>query len=63
MDQGRYWGLVIHYLYKKKKRYWGLVKKLNYLTITHPVLQSPCDSHRNAVFHVLIYLKGSLGQG
>ena len=55
-------------------RYRRLVGKLNYLTITRldisfPVsvvsqfLQSPCDSHWDAVVRVLRYIKGTLGQG
>ena len=48
--------------------------KLNYLTITQsdvsfPVsvvsqfLQSPCDSHQDAVIRILRYIKGIIGQG
>ena len=55
-------------------RYRRLVGKLNYLTITRPdisfpvsivrqFLQSPCDSHWDAVVHILRYIKGTLGQG
>ncbi|RVX21698.1 Retrovirus-related Pol polyprotein from transposon RE2 [Vitis vinifera] len=55
-------------------RYRRLVGKLNYLTITHldisfPVsvvsqfLQSPCDSHWDAVIHILRYIKSTPGQG
>ena len=56
------------------RRYQLLVGKLNYLTITRPdiffpmsvviqFLQSPCDSHWNAVIHILRYIKGTPGQG
>ena len=55
-------------------RYRQLVGKLNYLTITRPdisfpvsvvsqFLQSPCDSHWDAVIHILRYIKSTLGQG
>ena len=55
-------------------RYRRLVVKLNYLTITRldisfPVsvvsqfLQSPCDSHWDAVIRILRYIKSTLGQG
>ena len=55
-------------------RYRRLVGKLNYLTITQPdisfpvsvvsqFLQSPCDSHWDAVIRILRYIKGTPGQG
>ena len=55
-------------------RYRQLVGKLNYLTITRPdisfpvsvvsqFLQSPCDSHWDAVVRILRYIKGTPGQG
>ena len=55
-------------------RYRRLVGKLNYLTITRPnisfpvsvvsqFLQSPCDSHWDAVVCILRYIKGTPGQG
>ena len=55
-------------------RYRRLVSKLNYLTITRPdisflvsvvsqFLQSPCDSHWDAVVRILRYIKGTPGQG
>ncbi|RVX18898.1 Retrovirus-related Pol polyprotein from transposon RE1 [Vitis vinifera] len=55
-------------------RYRRLVGKLNYLTITRPdisfpvsvvnqFLQSPCDSHWDAVIRILRYIKSTLGQG
>nr|CAN76133.1 hypothetical protein VITISV_036298 [Vitis vinifera] len=55
-------------------RYRQLVGKLNYLTITRadisfPVsvvsqfLQSPCDSHWDAVIRILRYIKSTPGQG
>ena len=55
-------------------RYRRLVGKLNYLTITRPdisfavsvvsqFLQSPCDSHWDAVVRILRYIKGSPGKG
>ncbi|RVX23211.1 Retrovirus-related Pol polyprotein from transposon RE1 [Vitis vinifera] len=55
-------------------RYRRLVGKLNYLTITHPdisfpvsvvsqFLQSPCDSHWDAVIRILQYIKSTPGQG
>ncbi|RVW72360.1 Retrovirus-related Pol polyprotein from transposon TNT 1-94 [Vitis vinifera] len=55
-------------------RYRRLVGKLNYLTITHPdisfpisvvsqFLQSPCDSHWDAVIRILRYIKSTPGQG
>ncbi|KAJ9683174.1 hypothetical protein PVL29_018954 [Vitis rotundifolia] len=55
-------------------RYRRLVGKLNYLTITRPdisfpvsvvsqFLQSPCDSHWNAVIRILRYIKSTPGQG
>ena len=56
------------------KRYRRLVERLNYFTITRPnisfpvsvvsqFLQSPCDSHRDAVIRILCYIKGTSGQG
>ena len=48
-------------------RYQRLVGKLNYLTITFPVsvvsqfLQSPCDSHWDAVIRTLRYIKSTPG--
>ena len=55
-------------------RYRRLVRKLNYLTITQPdisflvsvvsqFLQSPCDSHWDAVIRILRYIKGTPGRG
>ncbi|RVW65705.1 Retrovirus-related Pol polyprotein from transposon RE2 [Vitis vinifera] len=55
-------------------RYRRLVGKLNYLTITCPdiffpvsvvsqFLQSPCDSHWDAVIRILRYIKSTPGQG
>ncbi|RVX21356.1 Retrovirus-related Pol polyprotein from transposon RE2 [Vitis vinifera] len=55
-------------------RYRRLVGKLNYLTITRPdisfpvsvvsqFLQSPCDSHWDAVIRILRYIKNTPGQG
>ena len=55
-------------------RYRRLVGKPNYLTITRPdisflvsvvsqFLQSPCDSHWDAVVRILRYIKGTQGQG
>ncbi|RVW23686.1 Retrovirus-related Pol polyprotein from transposon TNT 1-94 [Vitis vinifera] len=55
-------------------RYRRLVGKLNYLTITRPdisfpvsvvsqFLQSPCDSHWDAVIRILRYIKSTPGQG
>ena len=55
-------------------RYRRLVGKLNYLTITRPdisfsvsvvsqFLQSPCDSHWDAVICILRYIKSAPGQG
>ena len=54
-------------------RYQRLVGKLNYLTITRPdisflvsvvnqFLQSPCDSHWDAMIRILHYIKGTPGQ-
>ena len=54
--------------------YQRLVCKMNYLTITQPdisfpvsvvsqFLQSPCDSHLDAVVRILRYVKGTPGQG
>ena len=56
------------------RRYRRLVGKLNYLTITRSnisfpesvvsqFLQSPCDSHWDAVIRILRYIKSTLGQG
>ena len=53
-------------------RYRRLVGKLNYLTITRPYisfmvsvvsqfLQSPCDSHWDALIRILCYIKETLG--
>ncbi|RVW73598.1 Retrovirus-related Pol polyprotein from transposon TNT 1-94 [Vitis vinifera] len=55
-------------------RYRRLVGKLTYLTITRPdisfpvsvvsqFLQSPCDSHWDAVIRILRYIKSTPGQG
>ncbi|KAL6323576.1 hypothetical protein AAG906_039164 [Vitis piasezkii] len=55
-------------------RYWRLVGKLNYLTITRPdisfpmsvvsqFLQSPCDSHWDVVIRILRYIKSTPSQG
>ncbi|XP_045789477.1 uncharacterized mitochondrial protein AtMg00810-like [Trifolium pratense] len=55
-------------------RYRRLVGKLNYLTMTRPdisfavsvvsqFLNSPCDSHWDAVVRILRYIKGSPGRG
>ena len=55
-------------------RYRRLVGKLNYLIITRPdisfpvsvvsqFLQSPCDSHWDAIVRILRYIKGTPGQG
>ncbi|RVW39327.1 Retrovirus-related Pol polyprotein from transposon RE2 [Vitis vinifera] len=55
------------------RRYRRLVGKLNYLTITRPdisfpesvvgqFLQSPCDSHWDAVIRILRYIKSTPGQ-
>ncbi|RVW96191.1 Retrovirus-related Pol polyprotein from transposon RE1 [Vitis vinifera] len=54
-------------------RYRRLVGKLNYLTITRPdifflvsvsqFLQSPCDSHWDAIIRILRYIKSTPGQG
>ena len=55
-------------------RYRRLIGKLNYLTITRPdisfpvsvvsqFLQSPCDSHWDAVVRILYYIKRTPGQG
>ncbi|RVX02837.1 Retrovirus-related Pol polyprotein from transposon TNT 1-94 [Vitis vinifera] len=55
-------------------RYRRLVGKLNYLTITRPdisfpvsvvsqFLQSPCDSHWDAVIRIFRYIKSTPGQG
>ena len=56
------------------RRYRLLVGKLNYLTITRPdisfhvsvvsqFLQSPCDSHWDAVIRIVRYIKNTPGQG
>ena len=56
------------------RRYQQLVGKLNNLTISWPnisfpmsvisrFLQSPCDSHWDATFRILRYVKGTPGQG
>ena len=56
------------------RRYRRLVGKLNYLTITWPdisfpvsvvsqFLQSPFDSHWDAVIRILRYIKSTLDQG
>ena len=56
------------------RRYRRLVGKLNYLTITRPdisfpisvvsqFLQSPCDSHWDAVIRILRYIKSTPSQG
>ena len=56
------------------KKYWRLVEKLNYLTITRPdssfavsvvsqFLNSPCEDHWNAVIRIVEYIKGSPGKG
>ena len=56
------------------ERYQRLVGRLNYLTIPRPdisfpvsvvsqFLQSPCDSHWDAVIRILRYIKGTPGQG
>ena len=61
-------------LLRDLRRYRRFVGKLNYLTITRsnisfPVsvvsqfLQSPCDSHWDAVVHIILYIKGTPGQG
>ena len=61
-------------LINNPERYRRLVGKLNYLTITRPdisfavsvvsqFLQSPCDSHWDAVVRILRYIKGAPGQG
>jgi hypothetical protein len=60
--------------YPDPGRYRRLVGKLNYLTITRPdisfpvsvvsqFLNSPCESHWNAVVRILRYIKGSPGKG
>src|ERR1044072_6265331 len=59
--------------YPDPGRYRRLVGKLNYLTITRPdisfpvsvvsqFLNSPCESHWNAVVRILRYIKGSPGK-
>ena len=56
------------------RRYRRLVGRLNYLTITRPnisfpvsvvskFLQSPCNSHWDAVICILCYIKGTPGHG
>ena len=56
------------------RRYRRLVGKLNYLTIARPdisfpisvvsqFLQSPCDSHWDAVIRIIRYIKSTPGQG
>ncbi|CAH9069280.1 unnamed protein product [Cuscuta europaea] len=56
------------------ERYRRLVGKLNYLTMTRPdisfavsvvsqFLNTPCDSHWDAVVRILRYIKGSPGRG
>jgi hypothetical protein len=60
--------------YPDPGRYRRLVGKLNYLTMTRPdisfavsvvsqFLNSPCDSHWNALVRILRYIKGSPGKG
>ena len=60
--------------YPYPDRYRRLVGKLNYLTMTRPdlafpvsvvsqFLNSPCDSHWNAIVRILRYIKGSPGKG
>ncbi|KAL6315929.1 hypothetical protein AAG906_013763 [Vitis piasezkii] len=60
--------------FRRPGRYRRLVGKLNYLTITRPdisfpvsvvsqFLQSPCDSHWDAVIRILRYIKSTPGQG
>ncbi|RVW73205.1 Retrovirus-related Pol polyprotein from transposon RE2 [Vitis vinifera] len=60
--------------FRRPWRYRRLVGKLNYLTITRPdisfpvsvvsqFLQSPCDSHWDAVIRILRYIKSTPGQG
>ena len=55
-------------------QYRRLIGKLNYLTITRPnisfvvsvvsqFLQTPCQSHWDAVIHILRYIKEAPGQG
>ena len=54
-------------------RYQRLVGRSNYLTIIRsdisfpvsvvsPLLQSPCDSHCDAMIHILLYIKGTSSQ-
>ena len=56
------------------RSYRRLISKLNYLTITRPdvsfpvnvvsqFLQSPCDSHWDAIIRILRYIKSTPGQG
>ncbi|RVW20204.1 Retrovirus-related Pol polyprotein from transposon RE1 [Vitis vinifera] len=60
--------------FRRPGRYRRLVGKLNYLTITRPdisfpvsvvsqFLQSPCNSHWDAVIRILRYIKSTPGQG
>jgi hypothetical protein len=60
--------------YSDPSRYRRLVGKLNYLTLTRPdisfpvsvvsqFLNSPCDSHWNAVVRILKYIKRAPGKG
>ncbi|XP_070011206.1 secreted RxLR effector protein 161-like [Nicotiana sylvestris] len=55
-------------------RYRRLLGKLNYLTVTRPdisfhvsivsqFIDSPCDSHWDAVIRILRYIKSALGKG
>ena len=61
-------------LLEEPKQYRRLVGKLNYLTITRPVIafavsvisqfmSSPRTTHWDAVVRILRYLKGALGRG
>jgi len=60
--------------YSDPGRYRRLVGKLNYLTLTRPgisfpvsvvsqFLNSPCDSHWNAIVRILKYIKRAPGKG
>ncbi|RVX15929.1 Retrovirus-related Pol polyprotein from transposon RE2 [Vitis vinifera] len=60
--------------FRRSGRYRRLIGKLNYLTITRPdisfpisvvsqFLQSPCDSHWDAIIRILRYIKSTPGQG
>ncbi|RVW51219.1 Retrovirus-related Pol polyprotein from transposon TNT 1-94 [Vitis vinifera] len=60
--------------FRRSWRYRRLIGKLNYLTITRPdisfpisvvsqFLQSPCDSHWDAIIRILRYIKSTPGQG